>query len=366
MRKDFIILAIIGLFTNFDSFSQCNGSAELCNRKFNEIAYLTTHNAFNSSQDNFLFPNQNFNITSQLNNGVRALMIDVYDFFGTPTVYHGSSLLGSSSFLNYLNDIKVFLDNNPNEVISVILECYTSSNEIENDLIQADLLGSLYTHSLGNDWPTLQAMIDSGQRLVIFTDKQDASPSQAWYHYVWDFAVETHFTANSINDFNCDYNRGDASNDLFILNHFITNAALGFGEESEAIIVNANPFLIDRALECFQEKNKFPNFITLDFYDQGEGLAAVNELNQIVLSDLEIENEEKVSIYPVPSSGIITIEGDISLIDLSLFSESGQNLSDRVNVIQINDSKCSIDITDLSEGLYFVKVKEKVIKVVRK
>ena len=52
MRKDFIILAIIGLFTNFDSFSQCNGSAELCNRKFNEIAYLTTHNAFNSSQDN--------------------------------------------------------------------------------------------------------------------------------------------------------------------------------------------------------------------------------------------------------------------------------------------------------------------------
>ena len=366
MRKDFIILVIIGVFTNPYTHSQCNGANELCDRKYNEIAYLTTHNAFNSSQDNFLFPNQNFNITSQLNDGVRALMIDVYDFFGTPTVYHGSSLLGSSPFLNYLNDIKVFLDNNPNEVISIILECYTSANEIEGDLNQADLIGSLYTHNLGSDWPTLQAMIDSGQRLVIFTDKQDGSPSQNWYHYVWDLAVETHFTTNNISDFSCDYNRGEASNDLFILNHFITNAALGFGEESEAVIVNGNPFLIDRALQCFQEKNKFPNFITLDFYDQGEGLAAVEELNQIILSDLNKEIEKEVSIYPVPSNGIVIIEGDIVLNDLKLCSESGQNVTDKVDVIQVTDSKLSIDITDLSKGLYFIKVKSTVIKVVRK
>ena len=102
MRKDFIILAIMGLFTNFDSFSQCNGSAELCNRKFNEIAYLTTHNAFNSSQDNFLFPNQNFNITSQLNNGVRALMIDVYDFFWNPNSLSWEQFIGILFFFELL------------------------------------------------------------------------------------------------------------------------------------------------------------------------------------------------------------------------------------------------------------------------
>ena len=45
------------------SHAQCNGSLDLCSKQYNEVAYLTTHNAFNSDQDGLLFPNQTINLT---------------------------------------------------------------------------------------------------------------------------------------------------------------------------------------------------------------------------------------------------------------------------------------------------------------
>ena len=122
-------------------------------------------------------------------------------------------------------------------------------------------------------------MIDNDNRLVIFSDVDDASSSQNWYHYVWDYAVETHYSVESINDFTCDFNRGDPLNDLFIFNHFVTDANLGYGLYTESNDVNANPFFINRALGCQNQTNKFPNFVTVDYYELGDGLAVVDQLN---------------------------------------------------------------------------------------
>ena len=49
---------------------QCNGAIDLCSKQYNKVSYLTTHNAFNSDEDGLLFPNQTYNIESQLNDGV--------------------------------------------------------------------------------------------------------------------------------------------------------------------------------------------------------------------------------------------------------------------------------------------------------
>ncbi len=212
MKQSFFLLILI--CGCFKLNAQCNGMETFCNKKYDEVAYLTAHNAFNSQEDNFIFPNQNLNITSQLNDGVRALMIDVYDVAGAPTVYHGFSYLGSASFSSFLIDIKTFLDNNPNEIVTVILECYTTANQIESDINLSGLNNYLYTHT-DNNWPTLQNMIDNGTRLVVFSDKNDANPTQGWYHYIWDYAVETHFTNHSLSDFSCNFNRGNSINKLF-------------------------------------------------------------------------------------------------------------------------------------------------------
>jgi len=279
MKKTISILLLLVISLQI-SHAQCNGSLDLCSKQYNEVAYLTTHNAFNSDQDGLLFPNQTYNIASQLNDGVRGLMIDVYnDLFGTPVVYHSIIALGYIPLSDIFNDIKIFLDNNPNEVITIILECYVTANDIEDEINQAGLSNYLYTHNA--TWPTLQNMIDNDNRLVIFSDVDDASSSQDWYHYVWEYAVETHYSVGNINDFTCDFNRGDPLNDLFIFNHFVTDATLGYGLYNESNDVNANPFFINRALNCQTQTNKFPNFVTVDYYELGDGLAVVDQLNGV-------------------------------------------------------------------------------------
>jgi len=279
MKKTISILLLLVISLQI-SHAQCNGSLDLCSKQYNEVAYLTTHNAFNSDQDGLLFPNQTYNIASQLNDGVRGLMIDVYnDLFGTPVVYHSIIALGYIPLSDIFNDIKIFLDNNPNEVITIILECYVTANDIKDEINQAGLSNYLYTHN--TTWPTLQNMIHNDNRLVIFSDVDDASSLQDWYHYVWEYAVETHYSVGNINDFTCDFNRGNPLNDLFIFNHFVTDATLGYGLYNESNDVNANPFFINRALNCQTQTNKFPNFVTVDYYELGDGLAVVDQLNGV-------------------------------------------------------------------------------------
>ncbi len=348
-------VSIILLITTINAYSQCNGSALICNKKYSEVAYLTTHNSFNSSEDNFTYPNQNFNISTQLNDGVKAFMLDVYDVSGTPTVYHGYSFLGSAHLLDYLNDIKTFLDANPNEIVTIILECYTTANKIELVINQAGLNSYLYTHSLGTNWPTLQTMIDNGTRLVVFSDEDDASENQAWYHYVWDHAVETHYTANNLNDFSCDFNRGDPDNELFIFNHFVTNYILGTGVESQAVIVNSNPFFMNRIQQCVQENNKFPNFVTIDFYDIGDGLDVVNQLNQNAVFIGDNISYENLIIYPNPALDIVKIESKIELKNLKLLSLFGKDVTAQIKITKIFDLTLTIDLSNLANGIYFVK-----------
>ncbi len=260
---------------------QCNGSVHLCDRPYNEVAFLTTHNAYNAQQEGFTFPNQNFGLTEQLNNGVRALMIDVYDLGGVPSVYHGFSILGNATLQSNLLEIKQFLDANPNEVVTIILECYVSSSTIASELTTAGLFNYLYTKPINGNWNTLSEMIDQDKRLVVFTDMNDAGVGQEWYHYAWDHCVETHYSVNSIGSFTNDYNRGNATNDLFIFNHFVTNSLTGTGLPNQAASVNNYDFMMPRIQGHFNEYGKFPNFITLDFYDVGDGKVVVDSLNSI-------------------------------------------------------------------------------------
>ena len=290
MKRTIYILFALQFLMHI-SYAQCNGSVDLCSKQYNEVAYLTTHNAFNSDEDGLLFPNQTYNIASQLNDGVRGLMIDVYNHFGTPTAYHSVFALGTIPLSDIFNDIKIFLDTNSNEVVTIILECYVTADEIEDEINQAGLSNYLYTHN--SAWPTLQNMIDNDNRLVIFSDVDDASSSQSWYHYVWDYAVETHYSVATINDFTCGFNRGDPVNDLFIFNHFVTDANLGYGLYNESNDVNANPFFITRALDCQTHTNKFPNFVTVDYYELGDGLAVVDQLNGLTATSAINITEQK-------------------------------------------------------------------------
>ena len=351
------ILLILLLLRMTVGQAQCNCHLELCTKRYNEVAYLTTHNAFNSHQDHFVFPNQDFSITRQLTDGVRALMIDVYDKDGVPTVYHGNSLLGSEPLSCNLNEIYDYLKNNPKEVVSIIFECYVSATVIENALKDAGLLSMAYTKTKNTQWPTLQALIDTDKRLIIFSDKNDASLNQKWYHYVWDYAVETSFSAVETTDLNSTFNRGNASNDLFILNHFLVSKTLGTGSRSNAKIANANPFMINRINNCRSETAKFPNFVTVDFYDIGDCLENVNKLNQvenIPIPDFDLSEGAKLMPNPLINNAIVQMpKASKAPFYMRLYSFNGIKVRELPKVWA---SQFQLERTNLPQGIYLLLI----------
>src|SRR5690606_18913434 len=100
-----------------------------------------------------------------------------------------------------------------------------------------------------------------------------------WYHHLWAaFAFETPFQAATPDEFTCADLRGEPGNDLFILNHFLTQ---NVGAPFFAELVNHDPLLGTRARECWAFQGRIPNFVTVDFYEIGDVLRGVNLLNYL-------------------------------------------------------------------------------------
>lgn len=254
----------------------CNGWLALCDRAYDEVAYATTHNAMSNEDAGWFFPNQHHGVAWQLEDGVRALMLDVHADKGDVYLCHGTCLAGSQLLVDGLAEVRAFLDAHPREVVTIIFESYVPAADIEERFAQSGLLAHVHAQEAGAPWPTLGELVDAGGRLVVFTDHD--GHSLPWYMDVWDHAFETHFHYESVQELSCDPNRGDPDNPLFILNHFLT-APVAFPELAEQ--VNHNPLLWDRALGCQAEAGHLPNFVTVDFYDIGDVLAVVDALNQV-------------------------------------------------------------------------------------
>jgi len=249
-------------------------------RRYDQVSFPTTHNAMSNAEEGWLLPNQRYGITRQLQDGVRALMLDIYDWEGEVILCHGCDewygyLGGHRPLLDGLLEIGAFLEEQPEAVVTIIFESYVARAAVEPVFAAAGLLDRAHAQLPGAPWPTLGEMIAADTRLVVFTDHDGETGS--WYNPVWTFAWETHWSAEYAEDLTCAPNRGDPASDLFILNHFLTR-----GTTPKSVLaseVNHNPFLEERALDCWDQSGRRPNFVTVDFYDVGDVFQAVNTLN---------------------------------------------------------------------------------------
>jgi len=258
----------------------CNGAQDLCDRRFDQIAFATTHNSMSNEDDNWLNPNHRHGIQKQMQDGVRAFMLDLHYWEDQVMMCHwicamGSTLFGMKPLETALAEMKQFLEENPGEVLVIIFESYVSASDVEAVFDAAGFSERVYSHSQGRPWPTLSRLIASGKRLVVFSD--DESTTADWHHPVWDHCWETDYDIQGVEQFNCEVNRGSTDNDLFILNHFISNP-----HASEEWAAQANEFdvLYSRATGCFEDTGQLPNFITVDFYSIGDVMAVVEQLNK--------------------------------------------------------------------------------------
>lgn len=252
----------------------CNGAPEPCDRRFDEVAYATTHNAMSNVEDGFIGPNQQVSVVHQLDAGVRALMLDTHYDGGVAYLCHAYCALGKRPLVTTLGELRAFLESHPYEIVSIIFESYISANDTRLAFEAAGLMPYVHSQGVSDPWPTLREMIASDRRLVVFTD--NAGGTYGWYHNVWSYAFETHYSFATPADLSCTPNRGNPANRLFILNHFLTNT---FGSPSLAEQINHDPLFIDRANQCAAQDASLPNFVTVDFFDIGDVFAVVDALN---------------------------------------------------------------------------------------
>lgn len=255
--------------------TECNGHAELCARRYDEVAVVMTHNAMSSAEDGWSFPNQERRLWRQLEDGVRGFMLDVHEDGGAVLLCHGPCALGSRPFVDGLRDLRVFLDCHPGEVLTIVLESYVPEAAIETAFVGSGLDRYLHAQPPGEPWPTLAGMIAAGGRVVVFT--ADASRTLPWHHYSYDYAWENPYHAEAPGELSCAQDRGERANALWIFNHFLT-APLASRPLAE--MINHDPFFGEHVAACRADAGgDLPNFVTVDFYDIGDVFAVVDALN---------------------------------------------------------------------------------------
>ena len=257
-----------------DAPMRCNGYEALCDRRFDEVVFPTSHNAMSNSDDGWVAPNQEHGIKRQLEDGIRGMLIDTYSYLGSTYLCHASCLLGNKLLADGLRDIATFLQSNPHEVLTLVIEDHISAAETETAFTASGLADFVYVHSAGSPWPTLRAMITSGRRVLVGAESGTSPPS--WYHHFYDLAWDTPYSFKSTSDFSCQENRGSRQNALFLLNHWLENP---LPDENLSRTANAHDVLLARARQCQMESGKLPNFVAVSHYAVGDLLAVVRELN---------------------------------------------------------------------------------------
>ncbi len=179
-----------------------------------------------------------------------------------------------------LLDVRDFLDQNPNEVLVMVLQDYISAEHTQQAFEDAGLIDRVWPMTSTDPWPTLRQMIESRRDLVVLSENHGGDVS--WMPSAFDVMEETPYEFASTEDFSCAPHRGGTGKPMFLVNHWIREP--GHKPLDDAAVVNSRKVLDDRLAECQQVRHRQPGILAVDFVDIGDTFAVVNDLNQALAS----------------------------------------------------------------------------------
>ena len=303
----------------------CNGAAALCEHQLNDVVFPATHNSYAASDEpGWHFANQRYGIGRQLDDGIRALLVDVhfgvYDpqsglvrtdlraegsdrnkvaqvvpapalrladrlagrvgvgaLSGTPEPYlcHTLCELGAEPLDQELELIKRFLQTHPDQVLIVIVEDYVPPATIESAFKRTGLLRYVATLDRQAPLPTLGTLIQREQRLVVFAEEAGGSPP--WYMRAFSFIQDTPLGARRPSQFSCARFRGEPGSPLLLINHWIDTfpplPALN-------VPIGRADALRRRIEECEAKRGVRGAIVAEDFYQQSDLVKVAEQLNR--------------------------------------------------------------------------------------
>jgi hypothetical protein len=255
---------------------RCNGHAALCDRPFDQLTLPGTHNSMSAADEGWLGPNQQHGIERQLEDGVRALMLDTYEEEGELLLCHGYCSLGSRPLVEALVAIDGFLAAHPDDLIVIIFQDGIPVASTEAALRESGLLDRAYAERPARGaWPTLGALTAGGAQLIVGLEA--GRPPPAALQHAWDLYQDTPYSFGSGEEFSCAANRGGPDSPLLLVNHWLGPLP----SEERAAEVNVAAVLQARAEACAAARGMPISFLGVDHYAVGDLFAVVDALNGV-------------------------------------------------------------------------------------
>ena len=209
-------------------------------------------------------------------------------------------LLNAGTLQDYLTTTRLWLDNHPFEVLTILL---VNSNLVDPGNYTAPfqnsgLLKYVYTPPkvlMGiDDWPTLGSLIVHQKRVIVMLDYQANQTAIPWLIDEFSVMWETPFSPQN-RSFPCTLQRPpgllkrDAIQRLYMANHNLNTKISLLGS---SLLVPATPLLNDTnaapidvlgslgamATNCTEKWDRRPNFLLVDYYNTGSSNGSVFEV----------------------------------------------------------------------------------------
>lgn len=267
----------------------CNGYTEFCNRSYGNVTHIGAHNSPFIRPGN-IASNQELEVLSQLNDGIRMLQFQVHLVDGEMLLCHTScDMLNVGRLQDYLVTVYNWMQANPYDVVTILMGNYglVDPQNFVDPVRNSGLLKYAYvppTQPMAlSEWPTLGEMILRQQRVVFMLDYDANQAEIPWLLDEFSYMWETPFSPTE-RSFPCDVqrppdqDRNTSMNRLYMANQ---NLNLEVAVAGISLLIPASNFLNETNAvsgfgsagatvdNCTADWERPPNFILVDYYNIG-------------------------------------------------------------------------------------------------